>query len=341
MSTELLPRQETKLSDWAKTQEARDQIAAAIGGEMNPDQFITHMLVAFQDPQVRRCSVRSQIVAFMECAALSLLPTLNEVRLIPYKDEIKAMPQWQGLKNLMERHPSVLEVQAFLVHPTDTFACDEGTFKHHYNPFNPDRIFNTAEDLVGGYARIVYRDGRPPKYHFVTRQQIEKAQKCAQTQNVWRSWYEQMALKTVYRDCYARRAVPMDPLVYHRLEQCVKLDDVILGNDPILIDNESAQAVAAKLTQQAKSAFPEPETPQEQSEPERRIPSDPAEEEAPPQQEESLEQQVANYVMLVEQAAKVKDVNEYLMKMPKEFVGDDRMKIVSACQLRIEAIKSK
>ncbi|MBE3134798.1 MAG: recombinase RecT, partial [Acidobacteria bacterium] len=235
MSTGL--QTEPKLSQLIVREDTHDRIVAAIGDTMPAEQFISHALVAFQAPEVRKCTPRSQLVAFMELAALGLLPTLNQAKLIPYKDEIKVMPQWQGFKALMERNKAVLEVQAFLVHVLDqfTYTARDGTL-HVMDPFNPERQFRGPKDIRGGYLRITYRDGRPPRYHFVPVAQIEKCRGCAQTQNVWTKWYEQMALKTIYRDGYARRAVPMDPLVAGRMEKLLEADDALLGNDPARIE---------------------------------------------------------------------------------------------------------
>ena len=234
MSTAIQTQKQPRnpLAAWVNEDDTRRQIAAAVGDTLDAEQFASHMLVALNRPEFARCTNASKAMAVLECAALGLLPTAGQVVLIPYKDQLKAMPQWQGYKALMERHPSVLEVQAFLVHSSDAFGVIDGEVRHSYDPLDSNRTFGSTKDIRGGYTKIIYRDGRPPKYHFTTAEQIKKAQGCAQTQNVWKQWFEQMALKTLYRDCYARRAVPVDPLVASRLERVTAADDVILGNDP-------------------------------------------------------------------------------------------------------------
>jgi recombinational DNA repair protein RecT len=220
------------LAAWVQEDETRRQIAAAVGDTLDADQFASHMLVALNRSEFAHCTNASKAMAVLECAALGLLPTAGQVVLIPYKNQLKAMPQWQGYKALMERHPAVLEIQAYLVHETDTFNVTDGVCHHAYDPLDPKRKFDGVKDIRGGYCKIIYRDGRPPRYHFTTAEQIKKAQGCAQTQNVWKKWFEQMALKTLYRDCYARRAVPVDPLVAARIDRITAADDVVLGNDP-------------------------------------------------------------------------------------------------------------
>ena len=243
------------LAAWVNEDDTRRQIAAAVGDTLDADQFASHMLVALNRPDFARCTNASKAMAVLECAALGLLPTAGQVVLIPYKDQLKAMPQWQGYKALMERHPAVLEVQAYLVHVADAFAVENGDVHHAYDPLDPKRTFASTKDIRGGYTKIIYRDGRPPKYHFTTADQIKKAQGCAQTQNVWKQWFEQMALKTLYRDCYARRAVPVDPLVAARLERVTAADDVILGNDP----RRSLPAEGSRSERFLARVTPEPE----------------------------------------------------------------------------------
>jgi len=250
MSTDLATRPQTegKLADWIAKPEIHSRIAAAVGDIMDADQFIAHAMVAFQDPKVKGCTPLSQFTALHQLAALGLLPTLGQVALVPYKDIIKCSPQWQGYKALMERNASILEVQAVIVHKSDSFTLHNGVVEHNYDPFDEKREIKGTEDVKGGYCKIVYSDGRPPKYHLVTSKHIDKCRKCAQTQDVWNKWPEQMILKTLYRDCYARRAVPMDPLVHARLQQVTELDDLNLGNDPMRVESKVERIAASQTT---------------------------------------------------------------------------------------------
>jgi phage RecT family recombinase len=242
-------KQPTGLTAWLANDAAKERIADMVGDIMPPGQFISHMLTAFQDDKIQKCDDRSKFEAVHKCAALGLLPTLDQVRLIPYGNKCTVMPQWQGYKALMERHPAILEVSAHLVHVSDSFAFVDGYAKHEYDPFDAKRTIKGLPDIRGGYCVIQYRDGRPPKYHFTPVAHITKARACAKTTNIWDAWFEQMALKTCYRDCYARRAVPIDPLVQQRLASATAADDAVLCNDPRRIGGKRRQTVPlAELT---------------------------------------------------------------------------------------------
>lgn len=232
MGTQMQTVAKSQLSKWVAQDEARDKLAAILGDTIPVDQFIGHVLMEFQNPKFAKCSDSSKFKALHEAAALGLSPRLGQIVFVPYKNELKATPQWQGYKAVMERHPKIEEVTATLVHVSDVFQCDGATVIHTYNPLDPARKIESAKNIQGGYCTIYYTTGRPPKYHFVPIKHISKCQDCARDQGIWTKWYVQMALKTCYRDCYARRAVPVDPLVGERLDRITKADDVNLGNDP-------------------------------------------------------------------------------------------------------------
>ena len=132
----------------------------------------------------------------------------------------------------MERHPSILELTPYLVHKKDSYSFHNGAMVHEYDPFDDSRSIETFSDIAGGYVKIEYVDGRPPKYFTATAKYIQKCAGCAQTQNVWKKWFEQQALKTVIRACYARRAVPIDPFADKALKLLTEREDAIMGNDP-------------------------------------------------------------------------------------------------------------
>lgn len=248
------------VSTWVQDDMIKDRIAEACSGLMAPGKFSVHMLTSLQNEDIAHCTERSKLVAFLECAALCILPSVGQCYLLPYKNkkeeyEVKVTPSWRGLKDIMERHPLVLELCPELVHKDDTFSVDNGQFTHSYDPFDPNRNIDGPKDIVGGYVKIVYADGRPPKYHTMSIKDISKNQACAKRQNVWQAWYRQMATKTLFRDCHSRKAVPLDPLVAHGVETLIRNDDVILGNDPM----RALPAPKSKVEQaMPKQPTPEP-----------------------------------------------------------------------------------
>lgn len=259
---QLAVQQEGKLRTYISRPEVQQGIEQALGRYMEPGTFLSQMLIFCSKPEIERCTVASQFKAIHTCATLGLLPTYQQVALIPRKVnkgtenecyEVTVMPQWQGLKALIERVPEVDHVVPCLVGVSDQFVTDgdgpdmyipEGG--HRYDPLA--RSITKFEDIRGGYAKITFNDGRPPKYHFVTAEYIKKCRACSESYKYekpdkpspWTAWFEQQALKTVLRSVYARRVVNVDPMVAGRFESFLKHEDALLGNDPRIIEHEPA-----------------------------------------------------------------------------------------------------
>lgn len=278
MSTTAVTQPE-KIRGWFQAPNIREGISSALAGYMDADAFINQMLIAFTEDAIAPCTQVSKFEAAHQCAALGLLPSLKQVALIPRQIKDKGlcctvMPQWQGYQALMLRHPDVQSVKAVLVHVTDRYTFDPvaESLLHEYDPFDAGRKFESIKDLKGGYLVVKYKDGRPPLWHFVTVDTIDKARSCAQAQNIWSKWFAEQALKTVYRNAYARRVVPIDHLVHSRLQALVETDDHALENDPnkvIVVDPPSisysppAQEKPVSRTEKAAAKMKKPEQPAE------------------------------------------------------------------------------
>lgn len=245
------------VSAWMEHPRMGASLKAALAGYMTIEQFAAQCYIAAQNPDLARCSAESLMKAFLECAQMGLMPGAahKHVALIPRNGVITVQPEYRGFCFLMERQPGVKRVKPELVHTSDDFRVEGTGIHHQYDPFNPDRIFLHPEvakkekkecGLRGGYLEVQYDDGRV-EYHFTPFHQIEKQRACADTQKVWEKWYSQQALKSVVRDAFARRVVPIDPTLAVRIEQATSADNKALGNDP---NRAPSQLAPASRTQQ-------------------------------------------------------------------------------------------
>jgi len=228
------------LSTWLSQGEIRDRIGKALGKSFDPDFYIEQILIALNHPTLALCSDESKFKAAHTCAALGMLPSMQHVALIPRKmkgsgEEVTVMPQWQGLAALMLRHPNVQRISHSLVHPTDEFEFDGTTqtvTHHQFDPFG-DREFKTPADIRGGYITVFFKDGQPPVFHTVKASTIAKARKCAQADNIWKNWFEEQCIKTLYRNAFARRVVPIDPMLNQlQIQAALAQEDEVLENNP-------------------------------------------------------------------------------------------------------------
>lgn len=264
------PQQEKNLRGWLSTDTIVDGIRSALAGTIDEDVFLAQMLIAFQRPDIAPCTEQSKFEAVHTCAAWGLLPHLHQVALIPRNNQGKGlccdvMVQWQGLKALMERHPAVSEVLCFLVHTRDQFQfmATENIVVHEYDPFDAERTWDRdLKGLRGGYLKIIFNDARGVRYHFLNREEILKRKRCAQTSKVWDAWPKEQAMKSIFRDAYARQAVPVDPLCQTRIENILRDEDTLLGNDPSRVVDDEPKRISngPSRTQQALERFREQST---------------------------------------------------------------------------------
>lgn len=267
-------------------------VHSALAGYMDARQFLSQMLIAFASEAIQPCTLNSKFEAAHQCAALGLLPSLQQVALIPREIKGKGlcctvMPQWQGFQALMLRHPDVLSVKAVLVHSKDQYDYDPITeaITHRFDPFDSDRIFKDFADVRGGYLVVRYKDGRQPLYHYVTTETMKKAKACSAGGTIWTKWFYEQCLKTVYRNAYARRVVPIDHLVHAKLQQLQELEDDALDNDPNRVIEVQPAAIVhqpekpkkSRTQQVAANMAPAPEeVPEQKSEPQVDPPAEPA-----------------------------------------------------------------
>lgn len=246
MSTQVATKKPDGLRQWFSDPAIVGGIRDALAGYMDAEQFLAQILIHFAKPEIARCTPKSLFSAAHTCAMLGLLPSLQQVAIIPRKDEATVMPQWQGYQALMLRHPSILDLRADLVHVRDRYHIDPTTqtIHHEFDPFDAERKIEKIDDLKGGYLTVWYKDGRPKRQHFVSAEDFRKARGCAQATNVWDKWVRAQCLKTVFRDAYARRIVPIDPLVHRRMEEALAQEDRVFGNDPNRVVVEATAAVA-------------------------------------------------------------------------------------------------
>ena len=188
----------------------RERVNASLMGVMSCDAFNAGCLAALSDPKLQQCSAESLGQAFLKCASLGLMPGPQQlVSLSPRRGEITVMLGWRGIACLFNRLPHVKEVTAYLVHTDDPFDMVGDQVVHERDPF--DREVTSADNCRGGYLRITYTDGRPDKYHVTSVRKILENRGTAGASGPWRDYFAPMALKTVYRDAWARAAVAFEP----------------------------------------------------------------------------------------------------------------------------------
>lgn len=232
------------VQSWMENPTMGRALAAALAGYMDAKTFVAQCYIASQSPDLAKCSAESLFKAYLECAQMGLLPGKHHahVALVPRAGVITVTPEWRGFKFLMERQPGIKRVRPILVHKNDDFEYDAatGVMTHTFDPFDNTRTFEHPDDaraakretmLRGGYLKIDHDDGTV-EYHFVNAAKIDKNRLCAETQKLWKAWYEEMVLKTVLRDAWSKRVISIDPQLASHVGAAEAADNLALGNDP-------------------------------------------------------------------------------------------------------------
>ena len=226
---------------WMTEGRMRESLMRALAGYMSVETFAAQCYIVANTPELAKCSAESVMKAFLECAQMKLPPGahLKFVALVPRAGVVTVSPQWQGYKYLMEKQPGVKRVTPELVHTSDAFAIEEGVVKHTYDPFDDTRVFLHPDEvpkggssgLRGGYLKIEYDEGGI-EYHFVSAGKIDRNRRCAETQKLWKQWYPEMVRKTVLRDAWSKRVIPVSPELASALGSADAADNAALGYDP-------------------------------------------------------------------------------------------------------------
>ena len=210
---------------WMGTPKFKSRIDQALMGVLPGDAFAEQCIMVARDPKLSRCTPDSLLAAFLQCAQLGLMPGPQKlVQLIARGQSVDVMITARGFKTLMERLPNVARIKATLVHKLDEWRqpCPHtGRPRHIADPFKEGRTFNGPDDLRGAYLYALFTDGRED-WHYVTAAEIDACRRCAKSQQVWNKWFGAMALKTVYRQAWARMFLPSAP---HALSAAITAAD--------------------------------------------------------------------------------------------------------------------
>lgn len=173
----------------------------------------------------------------------------NHLFAIPFKNnkaqkyDVNLMPGYNGIQYIAEKYAleKPMAVTIELVYSTDTFRPIKKTagVRVESYEFAINDAFNRGE-IVGGFGYIEYQDPLKNKLIIMTKKDIEKrkpryasANFWGGTQKVWENgkqveqetegWYEEMCLKTIKREVYSAKHMPVDPKKVDDSYQYMKL----------------------------------------------------------------------------------------------------------------------
>lgn len=173
----------------------------------------------------------------------------NHLFAIPFKNnkaqkyDVNLMPGYNGIQYIAEKYAieKPLAVTIELVYSTDTFRPIKKTAGVRVESYEFDihDAFNRGE-IVGGFGYIEYQNPMKNKLVIMTRRDIEKRKPRYASANFWggkqkvwengkqveqetEGWFEEMCLKTIKREVYSAKYMPVDPKKVDDSYQYMKL----------------------------------------------------------------------------------------------------------------------
>lgn len=173
----------------------------------------------------------------------------NHLFAIPFKNnktqryDVTLMKGYNGIQYIAEKYAleKPLAVTIELVYSTDTFRPIKKTASVRVESyeFAINDAFNRGE-IIGGFGYIEYQDPLKNKLVIMTKRDIEKRKPRYASANFWggiqkvwengkqvetetEGWYEEMCLKTIKREVFSEKYMPVDPKKVDDAYQYMKL----------------------------------------------------------------------------------------------------------------------
>lgn len=152
-----------------------------------------------------------------ECATRRILPDGYNGYLVVYKGKaprVQFLPDWKGLVAAAVQEGAIRSIGAEVVRANDFITIEFGEVTN----FTIDPKHDRGE-IIGCAAWAIMPDGtRRSTYLPLT--ELEKVRRCAQSDNIWRGWTEEMYKKTAIR-----RLLKYIPLSSGRTTAMMAMDD--------------------------------------------------------------------------------------------------------------------
>lgn len=165
------------------------------------------------------------------------------------KIDIKFMLGYNGVAYIAEKYASIkpIAVTTELVYKNDFFlpikkdntnSVESYTFKIE-NPFDRGAV-------IGGFGYIEYEDTTKNKLIIMTINDFEKRKAKAQTKNIWNDWADEMLLKTLKREVYSAKHMPIDPQKIddnYRYMQQLEVTEAMQETQAVITNNANQKVI--------------------------------------------------------------------------------------------------
>lgn len=191
----------------------KKQLALAVPKHLSADRMAR---IAATEVRKNKALLNTEPTSFlgsvMQAAQLGLEPgsALGQAYLVPYGNQCQLIIGYKGMIDLARRSGQVLSLNAYAVREGDDFNFQLGLKPdiHHVPSLEADRI---KKPITYVYAVATLKGGGY-QFEVMSRAEIEAVKAKAKSKNVWNSYPEEMAKKTVIRRLFKYLPVSIEAL---------------------------------------------------------------------------------------------------------------------------------
>ena len=212
----------------------KKQLALAVPKHLNADRMAR---IAATEVRKNKALLNTEPTSFlgsvMQAAQLGLEPgsALGQAYLVPYGNQCQLIIGYKGMIDLARRSGQVLSLNAYAVREGDDFNFQLGLKPdiHHVPSLEADRI---KKPITYVYAVATLKGGGY-QFEVMSRAEVEAVRAKAKSKNIWNTYFEEMAKKTVIRRLFKYLPVSIEALQITNVDakreagEEVKPEDVI------------------------------------------------------------------------------------------------------------------
>lgn len=218
----------------------KKQLALALPKTMTAERMSRIALTELRKtPALLNTTPQSFMGAVMQAAQLGLEPgsALGQAYLVPYGKQCQLIIGYRGMIDLARRSGQILSINAYAVREGDDFSYCLGLHPdiHHIPSTEANRI---KSPITFVYA-VANLKGGGCQFEVMSRAEVEAVKATAKSKNVWNSYFEAMALKTVIRRLFKYLPVSIEALQVAYLDAKREAGEEIKPEDIIDINTIS------------------------------------------------------------------------------------------------------
>lgn len=202
------------------------QFQKALPKHINSEKFTRVVTTAIaNNASLADCNKQSLLGSCMKLAEMGLMPDGKEAAIVKFGQQAQAMPMVAGLLKLVRNSGELISLSANAVYENDEFEYwvdEDGEHLKHKPLLSGDR-----GEVTHVYALAKTRDGGL-YIELMSKQEIDKIRNASRSKDggPWKTWYDQMAIKSVIRRLYKRLPSSTD------LDTAMYADDNMYDLDP-------------------------------------------------------------------------------------------------------------